>query len=362
MPLTQHREVSKKYKSAKFEAYEMPNWKHVLTPIPNTKRHRQTDLKTQVDELIVQQLAEWPLLRDNHDQRSRGRNKTLQLSGFPVRVHCNPARIKSTTALVDDTSIRQRPCILCPDHLFEQQRGVAYRDQFVILCNPYPIVDRHLTIVDSSHVEQAIAGRFSSLLELAKALTGDFVLFYNGPRCGASTPEHFHVQAVPRQRVPVVGHFAMIEETPTFRVRKRAVAMHASVETVTLQDYYASLVVYRGSDPLTLASQVEHTLDLLAAIQKTSEEPLVNLLISFDDPGWVIYLYPRSRHRPRCYFEQTLCVSPASLDMAGHVVIPIESQFDSVSTESLSEVFSEVTLGSATFNQLTSILSRCSDL
>jgi ATP adenylyltransferase/5',5'''-P-1,P-4-tetraphosphate phosphorylase II len=336
----------------------MANWDQVLMPTSSSGRRRPGDLKVQVDELIAQQTAEWPLLRGNHEQRSKGRQKTLYLSGFPVHIHCNPSRIRSTTAKVDDASIRRRLCILCPEQLFEQQRGIAYGDEFVILCNPYPIVERHLTIVNSSHVKQAIGGRFASLLELARALTGDFVLFYNGPRCGASTPEHFHVQAVPRQCVPVMGHSAMIEGNPLLRGHKSQILVDACVEVITFQDYYVGLIVYRGSDPLTLATQVQHTLDRLAAITKSSDEPLVNLFITFDDPAWSVYLYPRSRHRPSCYFERTLCVSPASLDMAGYVVIPVESQFDSVSAERLAQVFAEVTLGSAAFNQLISSLSR----
>ena len=113
-----------------------------------------------------------------------------------------PHRLQSTTARVDAASIGARPCFLCLQNLPLEQRGVAVGDEWVALCNPFPILERHLTIVHRQHVPQRLAGRIGALLGLARALPGCFVI-YNGPECGASAPDHLHFQAADRALFPI---------------------------------------------------------------------------------------------------------------------------------------------------------------
>jgi hypothetical protein len=258
----------------------------------------------------------------------------------------------STTAKVDQASIQDRPCRLCVDNLFEEQEGVDYGDDLIILCNPYPILDRHLTIVDRTHVRQAIQGRLPSILELAKDLSQEYLVLYNGPQCGASTPEHFHVQACARECLPVTRHLEMIENDLALRTHRQDIVRDERIEVFVLRHYHVNLLVYRGANRATLTAWVDQTLQSFAALTKTSDEPLINLLVVFADPGWTVYLFPREMLRPTCYFDGTLIVSPASLDMAGWLVVPVRKQYQEISAERIKDAFAEVTLQPNMFSEL----------
>lgn len=314
--------------------------------------YERRSLSSRIDGLINQQKANWRLLRDNIRNCTLAMTKTIPLGDFAIVAQCNPDRMWSTMARVDQASTQERPCKLCVENLFEEQEGVDYDDKLVILCNPYPILDRHLSIVDRTHIGQAIDGRLPSILGLAKDLSREYVVLYNGPQCGASTPEHFHVQACARECLPVIRHLEMIENDHTLRMHKQEVVREEEIEVFALSDYYVSLLVYRGANRAALTAWVDQTLRSLAALTATSDEPLINLLATFDDSGWTVYLFPREAHRPTCYFEGTLTVSPASLDMAGWLVIPVKKQFAEISAKRIKDVFAEVTLQPHAFSQL----------
>ena len=84
--------------------------------------------------------------------------------------------------------------LLCPANLPPVQKGIPFGGHYNILVNPFPIFPRHLTVPELAHTPQRIATRFTDMLELAEALT-DYIIFYNGPKCGASAPDHAHFQA-----------------------------------------------------------------------------------------------------------------------------------------------------------------------
>ena len=277
-------------------------------------------LSSRIDALITRQKRNWRLLCENLRRCSLAETKTILLGDFAIVVQCNSDRIRSTMAKADQAFIQKRPCQLCAENLFAEQENLAYNDHWVILCNPYPILDRHLSIVERKHVAQAIHGRLPAILELARDLTRDYFVFYNGPQCGASTPEHFHLQACARQALPVRKHLDNIESNATLRAHKRDVACDEGIEVFALRNYYASLLIYRGANCSVLTTWIERTLQSLTKITGTPGEPLFNLVVMFDDPGWTVCLFPRGTHRPSCFPEGTLTVSPASLDMAGWLV------------------------------------------
>lgn len=328
------------------------SWERVIIHESELGLNKDSPLVSKIDALIIQQQGQWQLLRDNIQNLSRAKTKTVRLGHFEVVVQCNPERIQNTTAKVDYASTQQRPCKLCVEHLFEGQKGLAYRDRLVILCNPYPILNHHLSIVDRIHVRQAIHGRLDSLLTLAKDLSYEFVVFYNGPQCGASTPEHFHVQACARDCIPIIKHLTMIGMDPTLHVHKQKLTRKDGIEVFALQNYHAALLVYRGTNRTAIITWIELTLKQFADLSGTSQEPLINLLFTYDAPVWSVCLFPRAAHRPVWYFEGTFTVSPASLDMAGWLVVPVEQQFHQIREEHVKQIFAEVTLDSSHFSQL----------
>jgi len=318
----------------------------------------QQALPVLLDQLIAHQQAHWPLLHQNLGNLALTETRTLALGRFDVVVQCNPGRMQNTTARVDQASVQQRRCKLCVEQLFDEQRGVAYGDVLVALCNPYPILNRHLSIVDRTHVPQAIKGRLPLLLDLAQDVSRAWALFYNGPRCGASTPEHFHVQAVAAEGVPVLRHYARLQREPELQAAKQMIWREPGCEVFTVPDYHVRVLVYQGTHRDALTAQVERTIRYFARLRDTAEEPLLNLLLHFTPPTWTIYLFPRARHRPAWYYDNTLTVSPATLDMAGCLVVPMPEQFRSVQAEQVRQVFTEVSLEPDVFTRLTRAIAE----
>ena len=155
--------------------------------------------------LLSEQKAEWPMLRQGYESLARVRVKEVACNGFRVRVQHNPGRITSTLAHVGKEEVRARPCFLCAANLPEGQKAVLYRDRYLILPNPMPVFPAHFTVCHRDHRLQAVKGEILTLLGLAEDFGEEWAILYNGPRCGASAPDHLHFQAVPSGMMPVEG-------------------------------------------------------------------------------------------------------------------------------------------------------------
>ncbi|MCK5371279.1 MAG: DUF4922 domain-containing protein, partial [Cyclobacteriaceae bacterium] len=152
------------------------------------------NISQQARQLIMDQQKDWELARKNYAGLKNVKVRTLPFDGFDMLVQFNPERIRSSAAKVDTKSIKERPCFLCRHNLPKKQVGLPVLDNYLILVNPFPIFPEHLTIPHLNHIDQRIEDKFVEMLEIAKALE-DFTVFYNGPKCGASAPDHFHFQA-----------------------------------------------------------------------------------------------------------------------------------------------------------------------
>jgi ATP adenylyltransferase/5',5'''-P-1,P-4-tetraphosphate phosphorylase II len=156
----------------------------------------------EVEALFKRQMQTWPLLAKGIEGLAQAKTRRVQIDWFDLFIRHIPHRIGSTTAPVDSESLAKRPCFLCAENLPPEEEGLRLDSDFTIYCNPFPIVDRHLTIAHRKHGPQRIANRFGNMLDLAEALPGYFVC-YNGPECGASAPDHMHFQAGSRGLFPI---------------------------------------------------------------------------------------------------------------------------------------------------------------
>ncbi|HEX6739490.1 MAG TPA: DUF4922 domain-containing protein, partial [Vicinamibacteria bacterium] len=156
-----------------------------------------------VAELLAQQRQAWPLLRDGYAAWARSQTRRVAVRSAEVVLQHNAGRLRNTTADVAAAAAGARPCFLCPQSLPPEEQGIAFGDELVILCNPYPILDRHLSITHREHRPQRLSGRLETMLTLAQALGPEFFVLYNGPRCGASAPDHLHFQACARALLPI---------------------------------------------------------------------------------------------------------------------------------------------------------------
>ncbi len=308
--------------------------------------------RARLEALFREQREHWPALAQGVEALSRVLVRDIPLGSALIRLQHNPLRLMSTTALVEEAAVRQRPCFLCPENLPLEERGLAYGREYVILCNPYPILPRHVTIVHREHIPQALAGRFELLLDLAAELSPDFFLLYNGPRCGASAPDHLHFQAAERAPLPIAQNFADVHTI----VSEPGITISCSVT------HPARALLYRGANREQLRTWFSETLAILADMTDSSEEPMINLIVFADapavhhrEPVWTVLLFPRARHRPACFFAEEphrLVISPAAIDLAGLVITPIREHFERVTADDLRNIFAEVTLSAEMFELL----------
>src|SRR5690606_6887912 len=116
--------------------------------------------------LLREQMKVWKLLEQSYNALKNVQVKSFQFDGYVIKVQHNPGRVKSSTAKVDEKSIRERKCFLCPQNLFEEQQALRYGNEFIILVNPFPILPEHYTIPHLKHIPQRIQGWFINMLEL----------------------------------------------------------------------------------------------------------------------------------------------------------------------------------------------------
>jgi ATP adenylyltransferase/5',5'''-P-1,P-4-tetraphosphate phosphorylase II len=307
-------------------------------------------LQELAERLLATQPGVWELARVNYMQLSRVETRIISFGSHEVHIQFNPERIRSSAARVDAKSIGERPCFLCPANRPAEQQELVFDDEMTILVNPFPIFRQHLTIPSSAHRPQRILPDIGSLMRLAQALPG-FVVFYNGPECGASAPDHFHFQAGNRGMMPVETDFSSGRHTTL-------VTSSPGLEVWTWNDYSRSLVSLRSDDNAALAEYFILFHQELSALQPERTEPMLNLLCYYEDDSWVMHIFPRKIHRPRQYFaadDERILLSPASVDLGGLIITPREEDFLKLDKECITDIFNQVCLSQA---ELESIIKK----
>src|SRR6185295_5196739 len=334
------------------------SWDEHIIEISELSAYLDGDASSDLDSLalalIEHQLANWPLLAEGSAAFQEIETKTVRVEETEVVIQHNPRRIRSTAAEIDKAKVSGRPCFLCAANLPEEEKGIAYGDDLVILCNPFPILDRHLSIVHREHIEQKIEGNVETLLDLARDFGPDFFALYNGPECGASAPDHLHFQVCSRELLPIEEHVfdeepQLADDCSYFEETARN-----SFELFTLGGCGRSVVVFRGGNRSELARWVYAVLYELGQTTDRAE-PLVNIVCVYDTKLWTVYLFPRAKHRPAAFYaegENRLNVSPGAIDMAGVVVVPERAHFDKIDGERITGIFAEVTMNRDVLNEL----------
>jgi hypothetical protein len=306
------------------------------------------DHSNMVENLFRSQFREWPLARDNYGQLDSVRVRKVLFPGYEITVQFNPGRIVSSAAKVDAGSIKARPCFLCGENRPPEQRGVPFGSDYIILINPFPIFRRHLTIVNRAHTPQQIEGNFASMLSLAEALP-DYVIFYNGPQCGASAPDHLHFQAGNRGFLPV-------EKDAGNPGLRNTVASSGGIELSLWSGYGRGMLTLEGSDSGALNNAFDRFYSRFAATQPERAEPMLNILAYSSGERRTIHIIPRRLHRPSCYFAEEpgrILLSPASVDMGGVFITPREEDYNKITAGDISSILEEVCLSDREIKSLT---------
>ena len=220
------------------------------------------------------------------------------------------------------------------------QEGIAWGDDYTILINPFPIFPRHLTIPCNEHVDQLISGRIADMMSLSRDLEG-FTLFYNGPKCGASAPDHMHFQAGNRGFMPMEDQVASAE--------RDIIVSGGSVELSIVKGMSHPCFCIRTS----AVDKGEKMFDLVynvLTIPEGEPEPMLNVLCWYEDGLWTILVFPRKKHRPSCYAAEgdaNILISPASVDMGGVFITPLEKDFEKITAADIKTIFDECCLSEA---------------
>ena len=300
-----------------------------------------------ISEFFTAQLSEWELAGNNYLQLEKVRTRHLVFPGFEVLVQFNPERLRSTAAETDSGSIKVRPCFLCEKNRPEQQRGISFDDGFIALVNPYPIFKRHLTIASCNHIDQRIRNNFGRMLSIAGALP-DYVVFYNGPQCGASAPDHLHFQAGNRGFLPLERDFE------SGRFTNPEITGPGS-EIFTWKGYRRGIITLKGCATKPLENLFDSLYERLSVVQTDKPEPMLNILAYKTGDSWIIHIIPRKLHRPAQYYAEgkdKIIISPASVDLGGVVITPREDDYDRISEEDISDIFRQVCFGEEELNNM----------
>ncbi len=306
-------------------------------------------------QLHDQQYRSWEFMRKNYDALHRVRTRRIICDGFDVTVQYNPARMKSTNAETDELSIASRPCFLCQQNLPGEQKGILYRESTLILCNPFPIFPYHFTVGSILHVQQNLESHLEILFDIAKDLDSLYTIFYNGAKCGASAPDHFHFQACPSGILP-------IELLTAIANRRKILGEYSHTSIKLIRNIGRTCLLLEGKEKDGFIKCVQTIIDSLKKISGKDEEPMVNILLLRLDGLWRMFIFPRTLHRPSMFFvngEAKMIISPASVDMSGLIITPREEDFIKLKKEDIKEIYREVSMPEEV---ITKIISRLNDV
>jgi len=323
---------------------------------PENEDEVSASLPDLCQQLLTRQIAYWPKLRSGWKAVAQSSVRTVDCDDFSVTLQFNPQRIVSSGASVDPVSISARPCFLCPANLPEAQQAILYRLNFLVLCNPFPIFTQHFVISSLDHRPQSLEEELDIFFLLARDLAPSLAVFYNGPQCGASAPDHLHFQACPMGSLP-------IEKQLDDRRPHPPVIKHASASVSRVENLGRAVLMIEGQDANALGGVMRKIL----AVMKTSEEagsdaePMLNAHAAFKEGQWRILLFPRQKNRPDLYYleePERVLISPGSVEMGGLIITPVEKDFQRLNSQLVRHIYREVSVTPALLDKWTNQLSR----
>ncbi len=275
-------------------------------------------LQTELNHLFLIQKEEWGQLGAALRRLDDMKVKTLSWDNqFFVDVQFAPTKEAGTAIKDDSDSLQDAPCFLCETNRPAAQRGIPFLDRYVMLCHPFPILKNHLVIPLHSHVPQRIGKKIGDMLALAGQLP-DYAVFYNGPKCGAFTPRHFHFEAGLKTPALLQGDNEL-----------RSCLSIDSEDRGEVEELFGDVMHY------------------LRARQPNEEEPMMNVIAFMEQDRYCLHIFPRRAYRSGCYQEEgsrKMLISPAAVDMAGCIVTKREEDFIKIEKQHVEEIFAQVSL------------------
>lgn len=333
-----------------------------------------------IDKFVLDQLSVWPMAASNFRDLKNVETRSLEVGGLEVRLQHNPARIRSSAAKVDKASLQARKCFLCSENRPQEQISMEFEGRkgrkYNILINPYPIFPEHLVIARNTHVPQSIWHRLPDMTDLARHHPS-FTIFYNGPKCGASAPDHFHFQACPRGLMPLENDIDRLLDEKIAGKPAGTLTYLTSVQDAELFHYdkfTKGVFVLTATTSKSMAKLFYRLLDCLPQ-REDETEPMFNLLAWYKPkPSQKIsgishgrfgeyraVLLARDKHRSHHYFTDGpdhLTMSPGCADMAGLFIVPNTDDYQKLDPSMLESMLSEVSISGDTERNVIRKLTR----
>ena len=293
----------------------------------------KADLGDALQRFLNRQLERWEAARKRYSELEGVKVKELE----DLKVQYNPARIVSTGANIEKSALIKRPCFLCPENRPEEQftkrMKLGKDSSFELLVNPYPILPEHFTIPLTTHSPQSIYSNFGVMHQLLRQHSR-IMVFYNGPKCGASAPDHMHFQAGTSGVVPIQSMWKRLKNT-----MQVVLDDEKGNKLGLLTDYVCPVFAIVTTDAKI---EEQYFRKLYHAMENGKGEPMMNIIAWKQEDDYITLVFPRGKHRPESYPEPM--VSPGALDMGGLIITPRAEDFAAMTTEKATAILQEVSI------------------
>ena len=300
------------------------------------------------------QLEKWEAARQRYHDLRASKTRELVVGSSSIQVQWNPARMVSTGAKMDKKTIAERPCFLCEQNRPKEQIKKDIDGQYELLVNPFPILPQHFTIPSLKHQPQRILNSYGEIHKLLEEYP-EMMVFYNGPQCGASAPDHAHFQAGTCGVLPLQMSWKRLSSNLT-----KIVSINDHEDISLIEDYHCTALLIRSRSQYGDEQLFRRLYD---AMPEMDPEPMMNIVAWRRDEDFLSVVFPRTKHRPDCYYaegDEQYIISPGALDMAGLIITPRQEDFDRLTPEKALSILDEITLKGEALQQVLDTLKSSS--
>ena len=307
-----------------------------------------------ISRFFNRQLEVWTDAR--HRFRDLKHVETRQFSD-QLKLQWNPARIVSTGAKIDKKTLGERPCFLCDKNRPKEQMSKQIDEKFHLLVNPFPILPVHFTIPARKHQPQLIYKNYGEMHRFI-SLHSDLMVFYNGPKCGASAPDHLHFQAGTNDILPLQTNWQRLSRNLT-----DIISLNDEEKISVVRDFIVPAFVI-----ISKSAESDEALfrRLYKAMPQRGDEtePMMNIISWRKGEEFISVVIPREKHRPEAYFAEgdaQFVVSPGALDMSGLIITPREEDFRKLTEEKALSLLQECGVSEEKMNAIIAKLKASKD-
>ncbi|MRT94054.1 DUF4922 domain-containing protein [Ancylomarina sp. 16SWW S1-10-2] len=305
--------------------------------------------KENLQSFFQEQKENWPLAKNNYNGLEKVEEKEFQFEGFKIKVQFNPERIKSTSAKVDKEAIEKRACFLCEKNRPELQTKIELENGYSLLVNPFPILKQHFTIPQNEHIDQNFINHIGDMLNMAECLEG-YSFFYNGPKSGASAPDHMHFQAGENGFMPTDSEYINLKKN-----NGKLITYNDRIKVYSFNHYLRKMISIEADRAQDIVSTCKILYSSFEKLQAEEKEPLLNAICIYKNKKYCLHIFPRKLHRPSQFFAEgndQLLISPGAVDMGGVIITPRKEDFDKITKEDIIDIYKQVSLDDFAFDKL----------